>query len=216
MKRIVQLLAVAAVSIASFAAPAAVIGTYDFATESSVPSAANATFTSFARQNVNAATSAGTFTSSAWTTTTSQNTSEYVSFTIQPASGYELNLQSLSFSVFRSGNSQGTSSGSGPLNGLVEVFDGAISKGTATFTPGTTAATVSFNFTDFTSQGTVTFRFYGWNAKDTSGTLTFDDVALSGTVSELNPVPEPVNIALIAFALGGTGIYAGRRWLRRK
>jgi hypothetical protein len=45
-------------------------------------------------------------------------------------------------------------------------------------------------------------------------TLDFDSLTVQS--ASASPVPEPVNIALCLFALGGASVVAGRRWRNRK
>ena len=63
------LMAVALLGAATICGQAALLGTYNFGTESTVPTAAGMTFGAFSRANVTAATVSGEFSSSAWNIT---------------------------------------------------------------------------------------------------------------------------------------------------
>lgn len=169
-------------------------GVYEFTNgESDVPSQADMTYGTFSRAVVTASTTAGEYRSKGYHIR-ALDAGDYVQFVLQPSSGYALNLTNITF-----GNTRGSS---GPLNGEVQIFlgTGLTIKGSQTFTPDTVAATVNFDFTDFNTANneSVTIRFYGWGAPNngSSSWLSFDNVEVFGNV---NPVPEPVNVALGVF-----------------
>lgn len=169
-------------------------GVYDFTSgESAIPSQADMTCGTFSRAVVTASTTAGEYRSKGYHIR-ALDAGDYVQFVLQPSSGYALNLTDITF-----GNTRGSS---GPLNGEVRIFlgTGLAIKGSQTFTPDTVAATVNFDFTDFNTANneSVTIRFYGWGAPNngSSSWLSFDNVEVFGNV---NPVPEPVNVALGVF-----------------
>ncbi len=194
-------------------ASAALLGTYNFATESAVPVAAGMTFGAFARANVTAATVSGEFSSSAWTIATSIDTTEYVQFTLLPASG-TITFSSLSFFI-DSHKANGANDG-GPNNVEVRLFaSGNLGTVLASQTYNgvqDTKQTLTFDPADQTSAAGFTVRLYGWNAENAAGTLSFDNVAVDGSLSA---VPEPVSVALLAFGVGAMGMWTGRRWFRR-
>ena len=72
--------------------------------------------------------------------------------------------------------------------------------------------TFTFDPADQTSSAGFTVRFYGWSAENAAGTLSFDNVAVDGSLSA---VPEPANVALLVFGVGAMGVWTGRRWFRR-
>ena len=150
-------------------------------------------FGAFSRSTVTADTTAGEYRSKGYHIR-ALDAGDYVQFVLQPSSGYALNLTHITFD-----NTRGSS---GPLNGEVQIFlgPGLANMGSQTFTPDTVAATVNFDFTDFNTANneSVTIRFYGWGAPNngSSSWLSFDNVAVFGNV---NPVPEPVNVALGIF-----------------
>lgn len=169
-------------------------GVYDFTSgESAIPSQADMTCGTFSRAVVTASTTAGEYRSKGYHIR-ALDAGDYVQFVLQPSSGYALNLTDITF-----GNTRGSS---GPLNGEVRIFlgTGLAIKGSQTFTPDTVAATVNFDFIDFNTANneSVTIRFYGWGAPNngSSSWLSFDNVEVFGNV---NPVPEPVNVALGVF-----------------
>jgi hypothetical protein len=179
------------------------------------------TFSAFARQNVTAATVSGVFRSDDWNLTGTFANNEYVQFTLTPASGYALTMQSITFDVQRSA---GGANQYGPRLIQVSIFRGILSPGSGdgntpqasgTWTLPTSPTDVSsltgqtFDFTDFTTtvgQG-VTVRFYGWDAKNKNDWLQFDNVAVNGIAA----VPEPANVALACFGLLFAGVTLGRR-----
>jgi hypothetical protein len=198
MRRTVCILTMGWLSLAaSQSAQAALItGVYGFASgDATVPSQANMNYGAFSRVGVAAGTLSGWFASSGWAKAGVVNTAQYVQFVLTPSSGYSLGLQSMTFDDIR--NSKG------PANGEVQIFlgSGLTLMGTQTFTPGTSSTSVSFDFADFSTANAqpVTIRFYGWNAFNggNDNDLSFDNVAFTGSV---NPVPEPVNVALGIFA----------------
>jgi hypothetical protein len=113
------------------------------------------------------------------------------------------NLQTLSFGVFQA-SATGVAS---------PISFGSFTVTSLSTTP--TAMTASFNPVPLTANTPYEIRFWisGSGAGSPAGDINFDDLRVDVTGAS---VPEPVNIALIVFALGGTGVYAGRRWLRRK
>lgn len=195
-------------------ASAALLGTYNFAAESAVPAIAGMTFGAFSRANVTAATVSGEFSSSAWNITSSIDTAEYVQFTLTPSSG-TLTFSSLSF-LIDSHKANGQGNDGGPNNVEVRLFaSGNLSTALASQTyPGVqdSRQTLTFDPADQTSAAGFTIRLYGWSAENAAGTLSFDNVAVDGSLSA---VPEPVNVALLAFGVGAMGMWTGRRWFRR-
>jgi len=208
MQRVVFILTVGLMSLVVSQSAQAAVGTYDFTGgDASFPTAPNATFSPFTRANVAGGTVTGWFASGQWNNTGTIDTTEYVQFTLTPNSGYYLSLQNITFdNIIDTGNK-------GPKNGRVEIFlgTGLASMGSLTFTPSTTSANINFNFADFTTLNNegVTIRFYGWNALNSGNDaqLNFDNVVINGSV---NPVPEPVNVALGIFGGVFLVVIAGR------
>ena len=194
---------------------AVVLGTYDFTGgESSVPSTAGMTFGAFGRQNVSAATVSGEFSSSAWTITPSIDTAQYVQFTLTPASG-TLTFSSLSF-LIDSHKANGNGNDGGPNTVEIRLFSsGDLNTALASQSWAgvqDSRQTLTFDPADQTTATSFTIRLYGYEAENAAGALSFDNVAVNGSLSA---VPEPVNVALLAFGLGLAGIWTGRRWFRR-
>jgi hypothetical protein len=185
----------------------AAVSTYNFTGgETAVPTAVDLTFGTFQRQNVTADTQNGKFRSIAWNTGTSVDTAEYVQFSITVGAGKQLTLSSLSVainSVRATGNNNG-----GPNDLRISVFAGLLPIGTGnnnvalasqtwTALQGT-SQTLNWDLPDQTTTSSFTVRFYGWNAENASGRLSFDNVAITTTVT---PVPEPITVATAGFSL---------------
>jgi hypothetical protein len=200
----------------------AALATYTFSpSETSVPTVVDLTFGSFQRQNVNQSPAAGVFQSSAWNYGSSINTSEYVQFTISVTPGYQLKLTSLSLDVSSSASGIFGLTG-GPNNLQVSVLSGVLALGAGdNNTPLTlqswsgikgTTQTIAWNLPDQTSTSGFTVRLYGWSAGIFGGTMSFDNVAVDGSVT---PVPEPVTVAAVVFGLIFVGTGFARSRLRR-
>jgi len=93
-----------------------------------------------------------------------------------------LDLTSLGFTFKKS--STGPSSVQIAHNGT-----GTFNTYSPVFTPTTSDVTTSFSFTSFSSSpgGSVTFRIYGWGATGFSGTMSFTNVSVNGSVSPSSP-----------------------------
>jgi len=188
---------------------AQVLFTYDFngpdpAGDAAVPSVTHLALSPFARVNVGVASQVDVFSSSHWTTGPARDPSEFVSFTLQPEVGYELQLAGLQWDTSRST--------SGPQSGKVELLkNGASMEFSENFAIGTTAGTQLFDFGDLTAAAsdTMEFRFYGWDASST-GNLRLDNVSGIGAVAM---IPEPRACALAAGA--GLLAFAIHRRVRR-
>lgn len=180
-----------------------VLFTYDFTGadpggDAGAPTVANLSLSPFARVNVGVVSQADVFSSSYWTTGVTCDPNEFVSFTLQPDSGYSLRLDRLEWESSRSTT--------GPQTGRVSLFkDGNMIESSPDFAIGTTMANGVFDFSDITAVAgeTLEFRFHGWNASST-GNLRLDNV--SG-VGQMAMVPEPAGVAtaaaagLVAFAI---------------
>ena len=213
MKKVFLLL-VLVIALALPGARAALLGTYDFATESAVPTTAGMTFGAFSRANVTAAAVAGEFSSSAWTIASSLDTAEYVQFTLTPSSG-TITFSSFSFFI-DSHKANGGGNDGGPNDLAIRLFassDLSTVLAAQTYTGvQDTRQTLTFDPADQTSAAGFTIRLYGWNAENASGALSFDNVAVDGSLSA---VPEPANVALLVFGVAALGVWTGRRWFRR-
>ncbi|WP_442485460.1 hypothetical protein [Aeoliella sp. SH292] len=153
---------------------------YEFtSTHTEVPTQTGLTYSALTRTNLSFSTSPGTFNSGGWNLASEVDTTEYVEFTLTPETGYELNLTQISFDSQRSNT--------GPVFGEVRYsVDGYASGLTYTTTPLTEALGNNiWDFPDVYNATTpVTFRFYGYGATGSLGTLKFDNVAVTGEVLE--------------------------------
>lgn len=128
------------------------------------------------------------------------DTSEYYQVTITPQSGYSLDINTITFTLQRSGTgirqyivrSSSDSYASNlpasinPLNSdlsvvATNVFQ--VSDGTTNPETGSTI-TLGSSFDAITSA--VSFRFYGYNSEGSGGTFSIDDVVISGIASTLS------------------------------
>jgi hypothetical protein len=219
MKRIVQLLvAVVACCLAPIAS-AVVILDYPFNNDVATPVPNPSTYasgTAPANFGVSVSTASGTYLETksynGYTSPTPSSQSTYWSITVTPTAAYNVQLTSVNVvlqnsptklsSIYAAVYLGGATAGSTPL------FGAAIS--------GVSAGSQSFTFSGALLSANTAYeiRFFGNGSSGfQSEALNFDSMQINGTE---NAVPEPVNIALALFALGGTGVYAGRCWLRRK
>jgi hypothetical protein len=176
-----------------------------------IVSPAGVTFGPFCSTGVSANPNAGSrFSFTGWTTgalngatsygslTGAVDTSRYFSVSLCPASGYDIDLKTISFNVQRSGTGIRTyvvrSSADGyktslnasvvPADTNLSVMAGHvffINKDVTTSLPGSTITLASSVFTGRSSA--VTFRFYGYNAESAAGTFSLDNVLIAGQTS---------------------------------
>jgi hypothetical protein len=145
---------------------ATVIFLYDFpggsgsglAGDQTNPQPANATFSDFTRANLSLASTNGQFTSVGWSQAPAIDTTQYEGFSITSAPNYVLDLTSLTFAAKGESN--------GPVNMRVALFLNGSSTPYASFdfTPTSSLASYTFNFTALTDADAVTsaaFLFYG-------------------------------------------------------
>ncbi|RYU77724.1 choice-of-anchor D domain-containing protein [Hymenobacter persicinus] len=151
-----------------------------------------------------AAASAGTFASSGYGTNFTAN--DYVGFSIEPASTYQLNLTSLTYTDII-----GTVNGPSTIEvraSTTSDFSGTVVN-LATYTTSTTSTERTISLTGTAFQGLkvpVYFRVYGYAAGTSSGVYRIDNVNVFGTV-ELAPVVAEINVKNPAgtdVATGGT------------
>ena len=182
---------VLAVMAFSQTASAQTLGTYTFDNApTDVPTGSNVTFGQFTRVGLSSSTAGGAMNSSGWATAGAVDLGKYVSFTITPQSGYQLNLTSISLSTQRSST--------GPQAASIGIYIGGVLQGTigGNYAPPTSLAATSWNFNDITTTQAVEFRLYGYSAGATGGTLRFDNVAISGTSTLAGPVTNNSVIAV--------------------
>jgi hypothetical protein len=177
--------------------------------------AAGVTFSDVTRVNVSWNSGANVFNSRDWNQGAAVDPAEYVQFSISADPGYSILLDRIVFSARRSS----TGPGSGEVRAFSEANPTAEAPAQALFSysPPTTSSIFTFDFLDFSTAegGSATFRFYGFGAGGSSGTLNFDNIELYGN-TDLVPVPEPIEWALAIFGgvfVAGQGI---RTWFKRR
>lgn len=147
-------------------------GTDNVATVSSSYNDPNVSASTFSRMGVNSNAGGNRFNSNNWSTTISA--SKYITFTFNPASGYQANLTTLSFTDQRSG------SGANPyeVRSSLDNYAAPIASGT------TSGGAKTINLTGFSAiqASGVTFRFY-YAVGSAGSTYSVDDVQVSGTIS---------------------------------
>ena len=200
---------------------------------SPTPTVAGTTFSSFTATSTLSANSsgAGRFSFSLWdlgavngnnTFTGAINVNKYYEVTLTPQTNYLLDLDSITFTLQRSGTGirqySVRSSLDGFLNNLPASLQPANSNldvvGTNVFQV-SDAATSAENgsriiLSGFTSlSGPVTFRFYGFNAEGTGGTFSIDNVRISGSSTILATAPNLIlsanELTLPATDIAGIG-----------
>jgi hypothetical protein len=144
-----------------------------------------------------------------WTTAGTIDLSDYYTFTLTPATGFGLDLNTIEFSDRRSATA--------PLNMAIrsslDAFAGDIT--TLTLANDTSfhrqIITLGPAFDGITSA--VEFRLYGYNAGNSLGTLRIGGDGSVGTPNNLivtgAVIPEPTTLALLS--LGAVGLVARRR-----
>lgn len=191
--------------------------TYTFgSTLTDIPTVANATFAPLTATNTTVSRLSGALASSAnWVAGGSAaDPAEFLSFSLSPDAGYELDLTSLTFKA--------SSSSSGPLNVSVALYVGGIfQESSATFLPvitatATTAAMGSahtFDFADHPDIGAGTsaqFRIYAWGGSSSTGTFRLDDISIHGSLQAV-AIPEPSTYAVLLGAITLAGVALNRR-----
>jgi hypothetical protein len=146
----------------------------------------------------------------------------YFEVSITPVSTIEMQLDTIAFTVQRSGTGIRSYAVRSSADGFAANLPANISPGNANLGVGpgnefrvladtvTTAQNGSLVILGLPySSAPVTFRFYGWNAEASTGTFSVDNVAFSGSTRAA--VPEPTTAALLTLGLAGLGIYRRRR-----
>lgn len=193
LARKIAFLTVLLLAIARSAAFASVLYIYDFpgspgsglAASQTNLQPANATFSDFTRSTVTASSTADVFDSDNWSTNASLDPNTYVGFSITAAPGYHLNLSQITFDAGRTAN--------GPVNAEAALFLNGSTTPYATFLFAPTQSDVpfpsyTFSFTPLTEADNATsavVQFFGWNAGGVGSRFGFDNVATSGTISNL-------------------------------
>jgi len=206
----------------SFSSVATSSGTTD---PTPVPTATGVTFGSFQAFGVPANPNAtGRFSFTDWATgatngsnvfTGSVNTNEYYEVTIAPQAGFTADLNTITFTLQRSGTgirqyalrssldgyTANLPASINPTNANLQVVSGNIFQVSDATTSAENGSTITLPaFTGLSSA--VTFRFYGWNSEASTGTFSIDNVVFSGaanTVVDPNASSLTVNPTALTF-----------------
>jgi hypothetical protein len=125
----------------------------------------------------------------------------YFTFTLTPASGYQLNLTSFVFSSTRSFD--------GPTSLYLRSSLDSFTDNIATVSSGTTInLTTGATYQNLTES--IEFRLYGDSGTSSGGILRISDFTFNGSV--VAAIPEPSSCA----AIFGAATLAGATWYRRR
>lgn len=190
-------------------------GTYAFGTAATdVPSVTNVSFGALTATNVSLTYSSGNgnVTINSWATNgVAADTTEYLSLTVQPNTGYTLDLTQLTLKESRSSTGPANISIALLLNGVLQETSSTFATTNTTTTTSSAMTTRTFDFanlTSITATSVVQFRIYGWGGTGSTGNLRLDDIAISGSVSA---VPEPSTYAAMAGVLALAAVAVQRR-----
>lgn len=161
----------------------------------------NATGTSVTRNTMTCSMFANAFNSTTLNNTATVADNSYFEFSATAASGYQLNVTSLSF--FRQGSA--TTPNQIEIRYSTDGFATFTNWGAAPNTTTTPGATTVWDFTDFSTAAgaTITFRIYPYGTQrsdggaasaSATGTIRMDNIIINGTVTSALPV------RLISFA----------------
>ncbi|TNJ39827.1 PEP-CTERM sorting domain-containing protein [Chlorobaculum thiosulfatiphilum] len=135
----------------------------------------------------------GAYTANSWSTGASIGATDYLSFTIDANTGYEISFSSIDFNTQRSSN--------GPSSAVVEYsLDGGNTFQTigSVIIINQAATAYSFDTSGISDiqnlEDPITFRLYGYNARNNGGTLSINNYSFNGSVEA---VPEPQSLMLI-------------------
>ena len=179
-----------------------------------VPTATGATFGSFnavgTPLNPNAATR---FTFTGWDTGAINgsntfsgviNTGKYYQVTVTPASGYTLDINSIVFTVQRSGTgirqysvrssldyTTNLPASISPANTNLSIASTNVFQVTDASTGAENGSTISLGSSYDAISSAVTFRFYGWNAEAAGGSFSIDNVVINGVATAVSSCAAP-------------------------
>jgi hypothetical protein len=152
--------------------------------QNSSPNPLNATIGNFSRTPSLACSPAGNYYSSTgWSLSSTIDESQYIELVITADPGYKLALTHITMLQLRS-------STAGPSTVRIAHDNGNNDfSNHYDFTPGTTGATITFDFPDFFSApgGTVKIRIWGWGAA-TGGVFRFSNFYINGSVVADSPL----------------------------
>lgn len=207
-------------------------GTYDFSSVTTlsgttdptpVPVATGLTFGSFSSAGVSVnPNAAGRFSFTGWPLgatngsdvfTGSLSATQYFSVTLTPAAGYSLDLNTIVFTMQRSGTGIRQYAVRSSLDGYTANLPASINPANANLS---VVATDVFQVTDASTSANngstitlgagfdnittaVTFRIYGYNAEASGGSFGVDNVVFSGVASSANPTISVVPGTLTGF-----------------
>ncbi len=143
------------------------------------------------------------------------DSTKYFGVTLTPQSGFSVNLDTITFTIQRSGTGIRNYAVRSSLDGFAANLPASINPANsnlgvdgannfqwlldATITPQNgSLITLDSSYDSLTAP--VSFRFYGWNAEAVTGTFSIDNVAFGESVLA---VPEPSTLVLGALGLGG-------------
>ncbi len=135
--------------------------------------------------------------------TTSIDLDAYFTFTLTPASGFEIDFDDFVYT--------GQRSGTGPT--LFAFRSSVDSFASDLGTPTATGTTIDLSSTAY--QGVIApieFRLYAWGTTNSGGTFSVNDFTFNGTASAIAAIPEPTAFVFWGLATGAAGLtYVARR-----
>jgi hypothetical protein len=226
-------LSIVLVLVAQLSTAQAFSGTYTFASvtttsgttdPTAVPTATGITFGSFTSTGASANPNAtGRFSFTDWATgatasnntytshTGSVNTSEYFEVTVTPAAGFTMDVNSITFTVQRSGTGIRTYAVRSSLDGFAANLPASINPANTDLSVQTgdvfywaldanisaeTGSTITLGTSFDGLSSALTFRFYGWNSEANTGSFSIDDVVISGIANpSCSPPAQPSTAA---------------------
>jgi hypothetical protein len=128
------------------------------------------------------------------------NTGKYYQVTITPAAGYILDINSITFTLQRSGTgirqyavrssldyTTNLPASVSPANGNITIVPTNIFQVADSSTGANNGNTITLDSSYDAISSAVTFRFYGWNAEAAGGTFSIDNVVINGVASSATP-----------------------------